>query len=46
VNRLPWVPRGEQRGGKIFGQGGVVELFNMKPTTRVSRIKALGIPKP
>ena len=35
----------KQTEGKVFGVGGAAELLGMKPTTLVSRIKALGIPK-
>ena len=35
----------KQTVGKVFGVGGAAELLAMKPTTLVSRIKALGIPK-
>ena len=35
----------KQTEGKVFGVGGAAELLAMKPTTLVSRIKALGIPK-
>jgi PAS domain S-box-containing protein len=31
----------EQAAGKIFGPGGAAELLGMKPTTLISRIKAL-----
>jgi PAS domain S-box-containing protein len=31
----------KQTAGKIFGQGGAAELLGMKPTTLISRIKAL-----
>jgi PAS domain S-box-containing protein len=30
-------------GGKVFGRGGAAELLDIKPTTLVSRMKALGI---
>jgi transcriptional regulator with GAF, ATPase, and Fis domain len=30
-----------QTAGKIFGSGGAAELLRMKPTTLISRIKAL-----
>lgn len=33
----------KQSGGKVFGEGGAAELFNMKPTTLASRIKALSL---
>jgi len=32
-----------QAGGKIYGKGGAAELLGMKPTTLLSRIKALKI---
>jgi transcriptional regulator with GAF, ATPase, and Fis domain len=32
-----------QTGGKIFGQGGAAALLGMKPTTLISRLKALEI---
>ena len=35
----------KQSGGKIYGSGGAAELLGIKPTTLVSRIKALGIRK-
>jgi transcriptional regulator with GAF, ATPase, and Fis domain len=33
----------EQSRGKVFGPGGAAELLGMKPTTLMSRIKALGL---
>ncbi len=35
----------KQTQGKVFGVSGAAELLGMKPTTLVSRMKALGIPK-
>jgi transcriptional regulator with GAF, ATPase, and Fis domain len=35
-----------QAGWKVSGDGGAAELLGMKPTTLVSRLKALGIEKP
>jgi hydrogenase-4 transcriptional activator len=32
--------------GKLFGADGAAALLGMKPTTRASRIKALGITRP
>ena len=36
----------EKAGGKVAGRGGAAEILGVKPTTLVSRIKALGIKKP
>jgi len=33
----------KQSGGKVFGPGGAAELLGMRPTTLMSRIKALGL---
>jgi formate hydrogenlyase transcriptional activator len=33
----------KQSDGKVFGPGGAAELLGMKPTTLMSRIKALGL---
>ena len=35
----------KKSGGKVFGTGGAAEMLGMKPTTLLSRIKALGIPR-
>jgi transcriptional regulator with GAF, ATPase, and Fis domain len=32
-----------QTGGKVFGPRGAAALLGMKPTTVISRIKALGL---
>jgi transcriptional regulator with GAF, ATPase, and Fis domain len=32
-----------QTGGKVFGPTGAAALLGMKPTTVISRIKALGL---
>jgi hypothetical protein len=32
-----------QTGGKVFGPTGAAALLDMKPTTVISRIKALGL---
>lgn len=36
----------QQAGQKVYGPGGAAELLRIKPTTLMSRIKALGIQRP
>jgi transcriptional regulator with GAF, ATPase, and Fis domain len=36
----------EEAGQKVYGPGGAAELLKMKPTTLMSRIKALNIQRP
>jgi transcriptional regulator with GAF, ATPase, and Fis domain len=35
--------RWEEANGKVSGSGGAAQLLGLKPTTLISRIKALGI---
>jgi len=35
----------QQTDWKIYGAGGAAELFGLKPTTLLSRIKKMGIEK-
>jgi DNA-binding NtrC family response regulator len=35
----------QQAGGKVYGKGGAAQLLDVKPTTLLSRMKALGMDK-